>query len=284
MIDESKPQPPPKSFPLLSLTLGFLVVLFLSSTVFLAYQNMKLTRQIVQLQKPIPSPTPTVSSDPTVNWKTYTNNEQDFSMKYPNTWLEPVKTPESTRVDYKFNPGGLDITIGFYYDQTLQRQKTYDEEVAAQEKNAAGKKNIVIGNITKTIYINTIGASTIEETVLFKGKGQNIIWISMIFPPTTDPSIFDQILSTFTFTNNQSDGQPCGGTANQQCPAGYSCQSTAMFPNTGGTCVKDTTYQCPPNGYVDCTPQPNMGVKYECTPEAFTWFKANCPNFKGGAL
>lgn len=44
------------------------------------------------------------------------------------------------------------------------------------------------------------------------------------------------------------------------------------------------TYTCPSSGYVDCMPNPNAGVRFECTPEAFDWYKTNCPNFKGSAL
>jgi hypothetical protein len=61
-----------------------------------------------------------------------------------------------------------------------------------------------------------------------------------------DSKIIDQILSTFKFTPSPVSG-----------------------------------YVCPTNSYVDCTSGPNSGVKYECTPQALNWFKANCPNFKG---
>lgn len=52
---------------------------------------------------------------------------------------------------------------------------------------------------------------------------------------------------------------------------------------TPGTSAK-TGYTCPSNGWIDCMPQPNEGIRYECTPEAMNWYKSNCPNFKGGAM
>jgi hypothetical protein len=80
----------------------------------------------------------------------------------------------------------------------------------------------------------------------------------------------------------------CGGFAGTKCPSGYTCQVTATYPDATGTCVANsqtrTKLTCPQNGYVDCMPGPNSGVKYECTPEAMNWFKANCPDFKGGAM
>lgn len=76
----------------------------------------------------------------------------------------------------------------------------------------------------------------------------------------------------------------CGGIAGIKCPDGYVCQMTAKYPDASGTCTNETTYTCPKYGYVDCEPSPNAGVRYECTSEAMSWYKTNCPNFKGGAL
>jgi hypothetical protein len=44
------------------------------------------------------------------------------------------------------------------------------------------------------------------------------------------------------------------------------------------------SYACPVNGWVDCMPIMDEAKKKACSPEAMTWYKANCPNFKGGAL
>lgn len=76
----------------------------------------------------------------------------------------------------------------------------------------------------------------------------------------------------------------CGGIAGIKCPDGYVCQTTATYPDASGTCIKENTLTCPKNDYVDCMPSVNAGVRYECTPEAMSWYKAHCPNFKGGAL
>jgi hypothetical protein len=76
----------------------------------------------------------------------------------------------------------------------------------------------------------------------------------------------------------------CGGIAGKTCPAGQMCQMSANYPDASGTCINEPALSCPSNGYVDCMPNPNAGVRYECTPEAFTWYKTNCKNFKGGAL
>jgi hypothetical protein len=82
----------------------------------------------------------------------------------------------------------------------------------------------------------------------------------------------------------QTSSKICGGIAGIKCPKGEVCQTTAMYPDASGTCTKDDRYTCPENGYVDCMPGPNAGVRHECTSEAMSWYKANCSNFQGGAL
>lgn len=148
------------------------------------------------------SMTPSVSftPDPTANWKTYTTNV--FSIKYPSTWSDPAINKMSTKVNYEFLPANLNITVGFNYDQDLQRAKTFEDESKSAGNFAIGKREVMAGDsINATSYIYSIGASTKEENVLLKGKGDNIIWLRMPFPPGTDVSVFDQILSTFKFTD-----------------------------------------------------------------------------------
>jgi hypothetical protein len=66
-----------------------------------------------------------------------------------------------------------------------------------------------------------------------------------------------------------------------------------LFPKTPNQSTLNLTptitpenniYICPESGWVDCLPQLNAGVKYECTSEALDWYRANCPDFKGAAL
>ena len=54
-----------------------------------------------------------------------------------------------------------------------------------------------------------------------------------------------------------------------------------LFPKTQNY---PTHYTCPESGRVDCLPQQNVGVRYECTSRAINWYRANCPDFKGAAL
>lgn len=136
---------------------------------------------------------------PTPIWKTF--SEAEFSLKYPSNWSEPTQTQLSTRVEYTFIPANLSILVGSYYDQTKERPRTYAEEVAAQGKYAVGKQDTVVSGVKTQKFIHQIGKSVTEQSVVLKTPTGTIVWISMPFPPQTDPVLFDQILSTFQFSN-----------------------------------------------------------------------------------
>ncbi len=83
--------------------------------------------------------------------------------------------------------------------------------------------------------------------------------------------------------NTSEEKIPCGGFAGAICPDGYECQLEGDYPDAGGNCVKITNaFTCPSGEWVNCMPGPD--AKPECSTEAMAWYKANCPNFKGGAL
>lgn len=65
-----------------------IAILALGIAGFFAYQNRQLKQQIIQAQ-PTPSPliTPTNATDPTVNWKTYSDPLNIFEVQYPNDWI-----------------------------------------------------------------------------------------------------------------------------------------------------------------------------------------------------
>ena len=53
-----------------------------------------------------------------------------------------------------------------------------------------------------------------------------------------------------------------------------SFQVPVVFQSTTG-------YVCPANGYVNC--MPGTAPNPQCSTDAMNWYKANCPNFIGGA-
>ena len=104
------------------------------------------------------------------------------------------------------------------------------------------KKKVTIEGNNQTIYINSVGQSTTEETVLLKGKAQNIVWITMSLPPETDRTIFDQILSTFKFLGSEE-------------PSGAGCQYNGKTYKDGEAVPSiDKCNSCScSNGQIACT-------------------------------
>ena len=89
--------------PPISLNLAFLIITLVSLllSVFFIYQNWRLNQKLDALIRSQPTPTPSVANsplaetptiDPTANWKTYTDSQNQYSVKYP---------PEVTMGDYR---------------------------------------------------------------------------------------------------------------------------------------------------------------------------------------
>jgi hypothetical protein len=84
----------PKQKPWLVIGLTVLVLILLGTTGFFAYRNYQLKQQITQTQPaPLPElieqpeiPSPTPTTDVTINWQSYNNDEYKFSFKYPSNY------------------------------------------------------------------------------------------------------------------------------------------------------------------------------------------------------
>lgn len=65
-----------------------LVVVVLAGLLFFAYSlGQKKIAKVQPYLAPTSAPQPTVTLDATANWKTYTDTELEFSVKYPNSWF-----------------------------------------------------------------------------------------------------------------------------------------------------------------------------------------------------
>lgn len=143
-----------------------------------------------------PTPTPTIKIE-TANWKIL--ETKIFSLKHPPE-LQVAETPLSTKVAYSFlgpnMAGGFSIIVGTNYDQNLQRQRTYDEELKLSGKDSI-RKSV---NIAGKDYAKFIGKD-LTQTILIKSPNDEIIWLEYNPNGNIDVQSFDQILSTFKFTN-----------------------------------------------------------------------------------
>jgi hypothetical protein len=186
----------PKNSPLPLILLSILLVLSLSSTAFLFYQNQQLQTQITFMSKPetIEVIIPSISPDPTGDWKTYTDSQNGFSFKYPNSVFHYVDTNNNqvymaTQEGLgaaKGSPMGLskqDIWLSIAVSKVMPGQieqvKKYSESNFPQE----------VSSYT-TIYIQNTQAIKID----FSSFSSETI--------KAFESTIDQILATVKFTTN----------------------------------------------------------------------------------
>mgnify|MGYP001577369556 CR=1 FL=1 len=246
------------------------VLILLGTTGYFAYQNYLLQQKITSLQNQtmnvLLSPSPT--TDPTINWKTYVNTQRGFILKFPEIFIYPklVEPTDSAHFSTRSNVDGprelvdkdlfLEITV--YPNLDENALKKVRSAISAKPGDTVDQPFQPIGKITKTKDFNSPsdgnGSSFYEsipdpnEATYYIGmweKDQNVYVIKMfgqINSLTVYGVTFNQILSTFKFT--------------------------------------ESSYICPAGGGENCMPILNEDRAKECTPEAIAWKKKNCPGYR----
>lgn len=184
-------------------------------------------------------------TDPTANWKTYTNNE--FLFKYPPYWSDPIRNDLSTRYDLDFNTT-LFITSGIFYSQDEQRELTLKEYLT--KFNRVAEDTFLDKLSGKRFSYQTVDSKQEIDVVVAESLSSFHIFVITFKYDSDDMDAlkkFDQILSTFKFLDSA-----------------------------------EQSYVCPQSEWVDCMPGPGIR-KAECEPEYLQWAQANCPDFKGVA-
>ncbi|HSW90126.1 MAG TPA: hypothetical protein VLH19_04615 [Patescibacteria group bacterium] len=260
----------------LSLALILLVLILLGVSGFLAYQNMQLQKQLamvpVETQATAASPTPT--TDPTANWKTYTNSALGISFKYPNigtitnTYSQPKSGQPTFIVSNKpyFDPTKLPSCESGTKQTCLIAGKNWNqtsdvETITLADKNESSFFVAVTNSDGGTSVLHVVQTKNPMIEIVFSVDGAGL------------EETFQQILSTFKFT--------C-----KPRPACLDATPRCMIPETADMCPQTTpqTYTCPANGWVDCMPVLDAARQVACSKEAMVWYKANCSNFQGAAL
>lgn len=146
--------------------------------------------QFAKAPTPSPAPvlvTPTVPADPTANWQTYANTKYNFSFKYPLNWniraLAGSQQSLATASDF--------VIEGPYSNLTsLEGTPLYNLTVSVVDKQEESTSTPT--HIIKSLPIG-------NQFVTFEFSSSQI-------PPqaVTVNSDFDQILSTFKFTDSNS--------------------------------------------------------------------------------
>lgn len=167
---------------------------------------------------PLPSPastaisTPTPSTtDPTANWKTYTNSENGYTIKYPNDLFVrlvcpkeeldlTLRNPNDKREEIQADSCGRDVR----YTVEMHTYAKRPEEPQSDKDYHIDKEEITIGGIKADKYVYTLinrgttapFSSWFESVLVTRGDKSYGIYLGNIKLQDT----FDQILSTFKFT------------------------------------------------------------------------------------
>ena len=242
--------PPPKKFPALTLILLILLLLTATLVIYLFLQVRQLT---LEKLTPSPTPTPSPSADPTAGWKTYTHKDLGFEIKVP-TALEIIEKPV-IRIGDK-----ISIFTSTNNPESCKGDCQIIDEAETKIVNQTTMRYLsgwwgeIGGNIAQSYvsYVIPLDGNYIQiqlQELPFSAEyipGRNIQKIQ-----ANELQQFDQILSTFKFTNDLR---------------------------------QNALYTCPQNGWVNCMPILSEEGQKACSDEAMDWYKSNCPDFQGAAL
>lgn len=219
---------PKAKFPVMYLVLSLLILVFLTSTIFFYYQNMQLKTMLASYQNSA-SPTPTTyqspvpTPDPTANWKTYDNKNSQINFKYPAQISEMLETEGGVSGPILGNPNFVvsfaDKTTGYpgtdapfdgfsvYEIETAKLGMLFDTYIAKElEAVKISPRGISTASAVKTsiggqniIYIDS--ETSIRRYFILSPDTKRIAIFSRVNSTTDFLTTFDQILSTFKFTN-----------------------------------------------------------------------------------
>ena len=231
-MDPQTPVPPvspvlSKKNNLVVILLSILLLITLLISGYLFFQVQKLTKQLAQLQvQPTPTPLsteiPSPTPNPTANWKTYTNTIYKYSLRYPQNWnvsaianSDPTTAQEpvfNSLCDY--NSG--DLCQQFFVNVTKVTNSSDLEPniVITSNDTQTDKQDLKVdGQNAKSFVLyqpnyGTNGGLSYFVITNFNGYKYTIFYRESLknkdFKTSSDwqnKQEFDQILSTFKFTN-----------------------------------------------------------------------------------
>jgi len=205
------PLPSKNNTPLI-IILSTLLLGFFGTTTYLAYQNNLVKQELVSLQQEVnqPTPTKTLTPDPTADWETYTNNQYLFSISYPPQYVvtdnlpqnpsewKPNKTlnftndsiPEQPTLIVEVNPWGYGP---IFYTQKYTLKLASDKlEIVSKEDLDTKSIEESTGEPVSTTYIGTTAIEQNNNRIMFQ------LMIADLDNDKLEDEL-DQILSTFQF-------------------------------------------------------------------------------------
>lgn len=185
---------------------------------YFGYQFIQLKKQVLGNQ---PTTTPTTNSslptsnlvqesstpDVTVNWRTYTNTNYKFLIKYPSNWVSKSYDPADSRIPYLYNPDNkYSIQFGYHKDEPSTISEMTGKPIVTdlsnyEPTNINGIKVYVNNSLQgddgnyMNYYFQISDGEYISILAPLTNGLSNLVWND------TAISLAKQIISTFKFTN-----------------------------------------------------------------------------------
>lgn len=141
---------------------------------------------------------------PTADWKTYTNTTVGYQIQYPSTWKVTNDASDATKVILA--PQESCESIELCPAITLLRTSTIPNAASPGTSSADIASKYDCNQNRKTIYVNKIQSTQQEQgcfaTIINTYIPENTQYIRIAWPQvfSNKDAIYDQVLSTFTFT------------------------------------------------------------------------------------
>ena len=193
-----------------------LAILLVGMGGYIVYLLNSLNAKVVsqqQTQEASTLPISTFVSDPTADWKTYTNTKFGFSFKYPKD-LSYIYDQSDQYSETGINNAMILLQN---FDGSKPRTETeQDFQIIVYIANKNGNFNLEDpqGEQSETVIngVRVIRASTTQKWVsvptLFFQSSPNKIAVQLSNPNSTNKTWFDQILTTFKFTESNTVTTP----------------------------------------------------------------------------
>lgn len=240
-----------------SLTVFFAFAVIIISVIagFFAYQNQQLVKELRNRTQssstPIVESTPVVTTNPLEGWKIYSNPVDNYSIKYPTDWkVESTKGGVETYTPVLNSPCNYDsgqLCSQIYietgkYDPQKKFEPTFIINLTSPKPDMVSNKTSVIvdgeiaegfelfqpnyGDKGRLLYVLVTNHKNTKYSFIYEESQKN-----RNFQTGSDwqnKTIFDQIISTFQFTDQASPSpSPINLSKSQVCLDKTTCKGTA---------------------------------------------------------
>lgn len=216
-----------------------LIVILLGVASYFGYQNYQLNQQLTRQQStsapsatinsPSPLPISSAVTDPTTSWIKYSDNLNNFTFKYPNSWQDfPLNTISDSIIELKSLETNM-IAKGVFIDggpdhgvqdpkmvfKIIKFKNIDNIDTWVQDRKSGGEVHAKVSNTLKinnylfseVVGLGTVGGCTKDWFIKIPSGG----YLSFIIEPynsdcsaisanTSADTIVKQVLDTFQYT------------------------------------------------------------------------------------